>query len=136
MELKFAGLGKRILGGIIDIILLVIVFAIYVRFFGREVLPGSYHVEGMPAFYIFVFIFLYYWVFEAITGKTLGKLIVKTRVVNKEGNKITWRQSFVRNIMRVIDGLFFYLVAAIAIASSEKNQRLGDMLAKTVVINQ
>lgn len=136
MELEFAGLGKRILGGIIDIILLTIVFAIFVRFFGREVMPGSYHIEGMPAFILFVLMFLYYWVFEATTGKTLGKLIVKTRVVNKEGSKITWGQSFVRNIMRIIDGLFFYLVAVIAIASSEKNQRLGDMLAKTVVINQ
>lgn len=47
-----------------------------------------------------------------------------------------YTQSFVRNIMRIIDGLFCYIVGVILIDSSDKNQRLGDRAAHTLVIKE
>jgi uncharacterized RDD family membrane protein YckC len=43
-------------------------------------------------------------------------------------------QAFTRNILPVIDGLLAYLIGAILIWRSDKKQRLGDRIAKTVVI--
>lgn len=128
-----AGLGKRILGGIIDIIILVIFAIICSLLFGTNV-NGTYTVTGIPAFVEFLVVILYYIVLDATTGKTIGKYIVKTKVVNAQGGKISWGQSIGRNLMRIIDGLFIYLVAVIAIAASKDKQRLGDMVAKTYVV--
>jgi uncharacterized RDD family membrane protein YckC len=41
-----------------------------------------------------------------------------------------------RTVLRLIDGLFGYLVAFIAVLASAKNQRLGDMAAHTLVIRK
>jgi uncharacterized RDD family membrane protein YckC len=133
MEQNFAGLGKRILGGIIDFVVLAGFFYLYLFIFGKETAPGEYYVSGFSACILFSLMFLYFLILEKLTGKTLGKLIAKTKVVNSDGNKISWGQSFVRNIIRPIDGFAIGIVAIIAIASSEKKQRLGDMLAKTYV---
>jgi len=37
--------------------------------------------------------------------------------------------------VRLVDVLFFYLVAAIAVWTSKKRQRLGDMAANTIVVS-
>lgn len=134
INLNIASTWKRILGGIIDVILVSLFFFFFVRIFGKLLPDGTYHVGGFLAFIMFLVIFLYYIVLEATTGKTVGKYIAKTKVVNAEGAKITWGQSIGRNLMRIVDGLFAYLVAFIAIISSKNRQRLGDMVAKTYVI--
>jgi uncharacterized RDD family membrane protein YckC len=60
---------------------------------------------------------------------------VGLRVVKKEGAApLDWQASTVRNVLRLIDGLFFYLVGAIFIWTSKDRQRLGDRLANTVVV--
>jgi uncharacterized RDD family membrane protein YckC len=59
------------------------------------------------------------------------------RVVALEtGEPIDWQASTVRNVLRLIDGLVFYLVGMIVIWLSDKQQRLGDRLAGTVVARQ
>ncbi|MCJ7444516.1 MAG: RDD family protein, partial [Methanotrichaceae archaeon] len=63
------------------------------------------------------------------------KMITKIRVVREEDSgKIDMAQSFKRNILRIIDGLLTYLVGAVLIWRSDKKQRLGDSIAKTLVI--
>ena len=56
--------------------------------------------------------FLYLWLLEASFGATLGKAMVGIRVV-----QITERNSLaalaIRNLLRVVDGLGFYLVGAV-----------------------
>jgi len=132
---NIANIWKRILGGVIDTIVLVVFLFVYVRLFGVKLTGSTYHVHGMYTFIMYLVMLLYYVVLEAITGKTIGKYIIKTKVVNQNGEIISWLQSFIRNIMRIIDGFAFYIVALIAMLISRKNQRLGDMLAKTYVIN-
>jgi uncharacterized RDD family membrane protein YckC len=58
------------------------------------------------------------------------------RVVNEDGGSIDWQASIVRNLLRIVDGLFIYLVGAILVWTSDKKQRLGDRLAKTIVIKK
>ncbi|MGD9109112.1 MAG: RDD family protein [Gammaproteobacteria bacterium] len=131
-----ANLGKRILGGVIDVIVLVVFMFVYFRVFGTKIdATNTYHIQGGFAWLMYLIMLFYFVVLEKITGKTIGKYIAKTKVVNQNGQLMSWWQSLVRNLMRIIDGLFFYLVAVIAIASSSKNQRLGDMVVRTYVIN-
>jgi len=42
----------------------------------------------------------------------------------------------IRTLLRIIDGLFSYLVAFVAVLVSAKRQRLGDMAAHTLVVRK
>ena len=79
--------------------------------------------------------FAYYVVTEAGLGGSVGKLVVGLRVVDDEGCAIDWGQSIVRNLLRPIDFLFAYLVAAISVWTSPRRQRLGDRAAATFVVH-
>lgn len=134
MAENVASVGKRVLGAIIDIIILIIIMIIFSLLFGTS-RGFSFGVSGFAALIMYLIWFAYYVVLEATTGKTIGKYIVKTKVVNASGEQISWGASIVRNILRIIDGLFFYLVGFIIALVSKENQRLGDMAAKTYVVN-
>jgi len=82
----------------------------------------------------FVFYIAYYTYLEGTKGQTIGKMVTKIKVVREDGTPIDMEQAFKRNILRVIDGLFAYLIGAILIWRSDKQQRLGDSVAKTVVV--
>jgi hypothetical protein len=62
-------------------------------------------------------------------------MAMKLKVVKEGGGAIDWQAAIVRNVVRLVDGLFFYLVAAIAVWMSKKRQRLGDMAANTIVVS-
>jgi uncharacterized RDD family membrane protein YckC len=47
---------------------------------------------------------------------------------------MTFNQALMRNILRLVDGLVFYIVGIILIINSDRNQRLGDRVAGTVVL--
>ena len=78
---------------------------------------------------------LYFTVMEATQGATLGKKALGLRVVKIDGSSpIGWSASIIRNLVRIIDALFVYLVGAIIIWKSPIRQRLGDKAANTIVI--
>jgi uncharacterized RDD family membrane protein YckC len=85
----------------------------------------------------FVFIGLcYYALAEGMFGQTLGKRIVGIRVVDEDGSHLGFGAAVVRNLLRLVDGLFFYLVGALFAFSSPRGQRLGDRAAHTVVVRR
>jgi uncharacterized RDD family membrane protein YckC len=67
-------------------------------------------------------------------GQTVGKMVTKIKVVREDGREIDISTAFIRNIFRIVDGFFVYLVGAILIWRSSKKQPLGVMIAKTVVV--
>ena len=81
-----------------------------------------------------VFAFGYYTLYEGMNGATLGKSILRMRVVQLDGSPITWKQSAIRNGVRFIDAFGFYLVGWLVARRSPARQRLGDRLAGTVVV--
>jgi uncharacterized RDD family membrane protein YckC len=84
-----------------------------------------------------LFLFLCYYVLsEALTGMTLGKRIVGIRVVEEDGTHVGFGAALVRNLLRFVDGLFFYLIGALFAFSSPRGQRLGDRAAHTVVVRR
>lgn len=78
----------------------------------------------------------YYVVCEAATGATLGKRMVGIRVIGEDGEHITFGAAVIRNVLRLIDALFFYLVGFMFALLSARGQRLGDRAAHTIVIRR
>lgn len=68
-------------------------------------------------------------------GQTVGKRLLRLRVVDARGLRLTFSQVVMRNLMRTFDALpFFYAVGGVAAWISPLRQRLGDLAADTVVI--
>jgi uncharacterized RDD family membrane protein YckC len=80
-------------------------------------------------------LFLYLWVLEACFGATLGKIIVGIRVARTTARSSV-AASVIRNALRIVDGIGFYLVGAIIAACSQLRQRLGDLVAGTMVVEE
>ena len=68
-------------------------------------------------------------------GQTVGKRLLRLRVVDEDGRRLTFQQVAMRNLLRFVDALpAAYMVAGIAATLSRRGQRLGDMAAGTLVI--
>jgi len=82
--------------------------------------------------------FLYTLLFEAFNyGQTLGKMMIGLKVRRIDGNEVTFTEAITRWLMRVPD-IFISAgaLAAILVSSTERSQRMGDILAGTIVIRQ
>ena len=74
---------------------------------------------------------------ESIFACTPGKLLTGLVVVDMHGRRCSWRQSLLRTVLRLLEmnPLFLgWIIAAISIVSTRNHQRIGDRLAKTLVI--
>jgi uncharacterized RDD family membrane protein YckC len=68
-------------------------------------------------------------------GQTVGKRLLKLRVLDEQGLRLTFSQIVVRNLLRFVDALpVFYLVGGVAMLVTRRAQRLGDYAANTVVV--
>ena len=68
-------------------------------------------------------------------GQTIGKRVLRIRVIDSQGLKLHASQIIVRNIMRGVDSLpLLYLVGGLACVWTRHAQRLGDIAAGTVVV--
>lgn len=79
----------------------------------------------------------YAMVFEWFSrGQTLGKRILRLRVVDEQGLKLQFSQIALRNFMRIADALpMLYFLGGPICFFSTRRQRLGDLAANTVVIH-
>lgn len=127
------GVGWRALAAVIDTVLLAIVAYVIAWLSGSTTRDG-FELHGGPFFLTLLIMLAYYITLEGLFGATVGKSVLGLRVVKADGSAIDWRACVVRNLLRFIDGLFFYVVGAIFIWTSPQRQRLGDRLAETVVI--
>jgi hypothetical protein len=68
-------------------------------------------------------------------GQTVGKRVLKLRVMDERGLGLRPSQIVVRNILRAVDSLpLFYVVGGVAMVFTRHCQRLGDLAAGTVVV--
>jgi uncharacterized RDD family membrane protein YckC len=68
-------------------------------------------------------------------GQTVGKRIMRLRVIDAHGLKLHAHQIIIRNLLRSVDILpLFYLVGGLSCLLSRRAQRLGDIAASTVVV--
>lgn len=68
-------------------------------------------------------------------GQTIGKKLLRLRVVDVEGMRLQFNQIVVRNLLRFVDQLpAFYFLGGATCWLNSKCQRLGDIAANTVVV--
>jgi uncharacterized RDD family membrane protein YckC len=80
-------------------------------------------------------LFLYGFLLEAAWGATLGKAIVGIKVEGTARPR-SFSACAVRNLLRIIDGLGFYLVGTVVAGCSAIRQRVGDIYGRTAVIEE
>ncbi len=143
-QTKYKGVGIRFVAQIVDSLICLIMFGIIGSFVAGLVggtTTDGFELEGSPAAMVqlltLVVSILYFTILESYwNGQTLGKKITGIQVICEDGSLPTFSISCIRNIMRIVDGFGFYLVAAIFVWTSSTNQRLGDRVAHTYVVKK
>jgi uncharacterized RDD family membrane protein YckC len=90
-------------------------------------------------FFVYFLIYhAYFAVFEAAwNGQTPGKRVIGLRVISVTGQPITVFEAILRNVVRIADQLpGIYAIGIVSIFVTERNQRLGDLAAGTVVVHE
>lgn len=78
---------------------------------------------------------VYFVVLESIWGRSLGKMLTGLRVLTVEGRPIGFQQAALRNVLRAADLLpIAYLVGTVSVLCTKRFQRLGDLVAGTIVV--
>jgi len=68
-------------------------------------------------------------------GQTLGKRLLRLRVMDAQALRLQFSQVVVRNLLRFVDSLpVFYLVGGLTCLINRRAQRLGDLAANTIVV--
>lgn len=129
-------LGRRILAGFIDYTIICVVCYLLILVLGEPNEEGGYSLKGLPALIPISFWAIMTVGFEQWFGATLGNGITGLKPVQENlGGKISVSQSMKRHLLDPVDMSFFGLVGFITISNTKKKQRLGDIWAKTIVVN-
>ena len=135
--MEYVGVGRRLVATIVDAIIIGVLFGVISGIFSVQqgLMADSVELLGTSNFVSVLVSIIYYAGLEATTGATIGKRLLGLRVVMADGSPLDWTSSIIRNVLRIIDFLpAFYLLGAIFVWSTAKNQRIGDLGANTVVI--
>lgn len=144
-----AGFGQRFAARFLDGLLIAVVFGILSSLVGGVGGAASSEtnaaVAGLAGAYLFLVIgfpfvyFLYHTIMEAMYGYTLGKQALGLVITTEDGSTISWVESIIRNVFRLLGFFAFPFSTAIAVLLvlvDDDKQRLGDMAGSTVVVEQ
>lgn len=136
IDYEVAGLGERIIARLIDLgILAVLLFA--------SVASGAFfdspQIFTFPILYaLWMFLFAFYDIIcEAFfTGQSIGKRIMKIRVISLDGGRPSLGQYLIRWLFRIVDFILTAQSGAlISVIVTEKKQRIGDIVAGTTLVS-
>lgn len=133
---RLAGPVTRFLAWSVDVMCIGIIsnFATYLVSPLFLISPDMAQALGILLFFVVTLAYsiLLEWLWR---GQTIGKRLLRLRVVDIEGMRLQPGQVVVRNLLRAVDFLpAFYVVGGMACLISRHGQRLGDLAANTVVI--
>ena len=99
---------------------------------GEAVPPAEFAFVQLAHLVLMV---VYFTLAEGATGRTVGKALAGIQVRGLGGERVTWKQSLVRNLLRVVDEMpVAYLVGLAFVVIGPRPQRLGDRAARTLVV--
>ena len=127
-----AGIGPRAMAYILDFLIRMLINTAV----GVVLLFGGLAGLGILSIWLFLMEWFYPVFFEVMwNGQTPGKKAMDIAVVNDDLTPIAWGTSVVRNLVRFADLLpAFFLFGTISIIATDKCQRLGDLVAGTLVV--
>lgn len=130
IDYPVAGLGERIAARLID---LAIQGSVFLAAFALSLRAAS--MIPVLIFSIVIYTFYYLLAETLMNGQSIGKKLMKIRVISLDGRQATFGQHFIRWLFRLVDfGLTAQLGGLLSIALSGKKQRIGDIVAGTVVV--
>ena len=98
-------------------------------------MTGSSSEESLAAIVYFLLFMAYMIFMESNYSTTIGKRLMKIQVRMENGEKLSLRAAVIRNLLRLVDALpHLYIVGIIVITVTKKKQRVGDLVANTVVV--
>jgi uncharacterized RDD family membrane protein YckC len=126
---------KRFIAGFTDYLLVYSFFFAFVYSFGEPNNEGGYSVTGILALVPILFWFAIIVLTEVFLGATIGNSIVglKPKSLTKNNGELSLSQSIKRHLLDPIDMFPFGLIGIMVIKNTDRNQRLGDIWAKTIV---
>jgi uncharacterized RDD family membrane protein YckC len=123
---------RRVMAAIVD--LLIVTAGAVVVLVAGDSLSGDR--QGALAAVILGWALYYFFALESGEGQTVGKKLMKLRVVRADGRPAGMREIAVRTILRVVDGIGLYIVGLIVmLITGERRQRIGDLAAATIVVD-
>jgi uncharacterized RDD family membrane protein YckC len=134
---NYATLADRFVTVLIDsIITAVVAGAISAPLGFLSYMTGMWFMFGPATLIGFLLWIVYYSYFESTSGQTIGKIISKIKVVDERTFEVVdIGRSIIRNILRIVDFLpFFYIIGIVVISTNPMKQRLGDIVARTIVV--
>jgi uncharacterized RDD family membrane protein YckC len=143
LEFETAALPSRMLAALVDAaIQLAILFAVLFAAFGLN--EAGIELGGVANAFLYVVVFLlvfgYPAGFETLWhGRTPGKAALGLRVVTAEGAPIRFRHAAIRAILGLVDKYlvpFAGVPGVLALLATSRNQRLGDLVAGTIVLRE
>jgi uncharacterized RDD family membrane protein YckC len=143
IEMPIAGIGSRFIAVLVDHLIWLVAFVVLL-ILGEFLLPALHVFSDISVNWavgiIFLIIFLFLWgyfaLFEAFwNGRTPGKRLMRIHVIHRTGRAISFVEALARNLVRYIDYLpSFYAAGVVTMFLNRQNQRLGDMVAGTLVV--
>jgi uncharacterized RDD family membrane protein YckC len=148
LHFALASIGNRFLACAIDhalqvltIILMVIAFLTLANYssLSDQISSAPRWVYAVLIVIVFLIVSGYFAFFEWLwNGQTPGKRWMKLRVIREDGRPVTFWEASVRNLLRSFDMMPapFYSIGLISVFSSPRDQRVGDLVAGTVVVRE
>lgn len=133
LRLPAAGPVPRAMAWLIDTLLRFAILSV------AGMVLGVIGAAGMGVYLIVYFVVLWGYPILCETlfaGQTPGKRVMELRVISADGAPVGWIASIVRNLLRTVDFLpAFYGVGLVSSFGDPWGRRLGDMVARTIVIH-
>ena len=136
IRLEPAGPGSRFLALLIDVALVMVLIVAAQKLFNLVLSPGMAQAATATASLLALTGYPI-WFEVRSQGRTPGKRAVGLRVVDGRGLPITLEQSFVRNVVRILDFVpLFYGLGGMVSLLDRDHRRLGDIVADTLVVRE
>jgi uncharacterized RDD family membrane protein YckC len=148
LHFALASIGNRFIACAIDhaiqivaLTVLIIIFAIIAddADLGSRLTNAPKWIIALLVVLVFLLMSGYFAIFEWLWhGQTPGKRWMKLRVIREDGRPISFFEAIVRNLLREFDimPLPFYSVGLISVFATDRDQRVGDLVAGTVVVRE
>ncbi len=146
LHLEVAGVGTRSMAFLIDyavVFLTLVTLLLGAQFATQQnIVDWEWQANQFLLPLVIITLFLLFWgyflIFEWLwNGQTPGKRVMHIRVVKDGGYPISFFDSVVRNLLRVVDCYlppFLFSIGIICMFVHPRHKRIGDIAARTVVV--
>ncbi len=136
LEYELAGITDRVFARLLDLVCIAGYIILVIAIIGFNTFSNFIDNNGWILLFLYLPVLFYHLICESLfNGQSIGKMVLRIRVISLNGNQPALSQYLLRWLFRLVDfTLTSSLLAFIMVVVSEKHQRLGDLVAGTAVI--